>query len=100
MKVMALLAALLMVGCSSSPAPSPPDTVVAVRLVCQRRESSFSIDAPAAYVPDAGPRCAKTVNRDVHYEVTMKTAQGSAYTVNVIWPATPEPQVGKEWPPK
>lgn len=109
------LMALLAVSCGGSKS-AEPDKVVGVLLKCNRSPSIKSLPDALYYDGGAGEYsgavCQRflstakengmdmdiTVGRlNARYVVTVRTAAGSGYTVEV--PATTTVRVGQDWPP-
>lgn len=88
--------ALSLLGACGEGEPEP-DRVIAVTLECQELVGSYS---DPAFVPQNGPRCERRSSKDVHYEVTVRSAKHGVYQVSVPWPAADEPVVGAVWPPQ
>lgn len=104
------LIALLVVLSACGSNPAEPDKVVGVLLKCTKPAQPGFDDAGVIPARDySGDMCkqlldnsqaelARTVGHyNAHYVVTVRTAAGSSYTLEV--PATTRVRMGQAWPP-
>lgn len=82
-------------GYSVTPSADGPDRVSNVILKCEARTVA---DGNITYRPENGAKCSTGTVRNVRQVVTVKTAKGTTYEVDVDAKATVMP--GSEWPPK